>query len=65
MGGKLPEVKDNRDAVQIYERICRLIRNNSRFDISIRKSGTLQRVLDGCGISEALFDVVEKGSFKV
>ena len=58
-----PKLKDNRDAVQIYERICRLIREESRVDISIRRSGTLQRVLDGCGISEAQFDEVEKGSF--
>jgi len=60
-----PTLRDNRDAVQICERICRLIREESRFEISLRRSGTLQRVLDGCGISKAQFDEVEKGSFKV
>ena len=60
-----PKLRDNRDAVQICERIYRLIRKESRFDISIRRSGTLQHVLDGCGISKAQFDEAEKGSFKV
>ena len=60
-----PKSGDNRDAVQICERICRLIREESRFEISIRRSGSLQRVLDGCGISKTQFDEVEKGSFKV
>ena len=60
-----PKLRDNRNAVQICEKICLLIRKESRFDISIRRSGTLQRVLDGCGISKAQFDEVEKGSFKV
>ena len=55
-----PKLRDNRDAVQICEKICRLIREESRFEISIPRSGTLQRVLDGCGISEAQFDEVEK-----
>ena len=45
--------------------ICRLIREESRLVISIRSVGSLQRVLDGCGISKAQFDDVEKGSFKV
>jgi hypothetical protein len=31
----------------------------------IRRSGRLQRVLDGCGISKADFNEVEKGLFKV
>ena len=60
-----PKLRGNRDAVQICEGICRLIREESRFEISIRRSGTLQRVLDGCGISKAQFDEVEKGSSKV
>ena len=60
-----PKLRDNRGAVQICERICRLIREESKFEISIRRSGTLQRVLDGCGISKTQFDEVEKGSFKV
>ena len=60
-----PRLRDNRDAVQICGMICRLIREESRFEISIRRSGSLQRVLDGCGIPKAQFDEIEKGSFKV
>jgi len=60
-----PKLRDNSDAFQICERICHLIREESRFEISIRRSGSLQRVLDGCGIPKAQFDEVEKGSFKV
>ena len=60
-----PKSGDNIDAVQICARICRLIREESKLEISLRRSGTLQRVLDGCGISKAQFDEVEKGSFKV
>ena len=60
-----PKLRNNRDAVQICEKICRLIREKSRFEISIPRSGTLQRVIDGCGISKAQFDEVEKGSSKV
>ena len=60
-----PKLRDNSDAVQICEGICRLIREESRFEISIRRFGSLQRVLDGCGIPKAQFDEVEKGSFKV
>jgi hypothetical protein len=60
-----PKSGDNRDANQICEKICRLIRKESRFIISIGSSGTLQRVLDGCGISKVQFDEIEKGSFKV
>ena len=60
-----PKFREKSDAIQICEKICRLIREESRFEISIRRSGTLQRVLDGCGISKAQFDEVEKGSFRV
>jgi hypothetical protein len=60
-----PQLRDNRDAVQICGMICRLIREKSRFVISIRRSGSLQRVLDDCGIPKAQFDEIEKGSFKV
>jgi len=60
-----PKLRDNRDTGQICEGICRLIREESRFEISIFRSGTLQRVLDGCGRSKAHFDEVEKGSAKV
>jgi hypothetical protein len=59
-----PKLKDNRDAAQICEKICRLIREESRFVISLRRSGSLQRVLDACDIPKAQFDEVEKGSFK-
>ena len=60
-----PKLRVNRNAVQICEKICRLIRKESRFELSIRRSGTLQRVLDDCGISKAQFDEVENGSSKV
>ncbi len=60
-----PKLRDNIDANRICEKICRLIREESRFEISIPRSHTLQRVLDGCGISKAQFDEVEKGSLKV
>ena len=56
---------DNRDALQICGMICRLIREKSRFVISIRRSGRLHRVLDACGILKAEFDEIEKGLFKV
>ena len=59
-----PRLRDNRNAVQICERICRLIREESRFEISIRRSGSLQRVLDACGIPKAEFDEIEKGLLK-
>jgi len=48
-----PKSGDNRDALQICAMICRLIRENTRFIISISRSSTLQRVLDGYGISKA------------
>lgn len=57
--------ENNRDALQICGMICRLIREKSRFVISIRRSGRLHRVLDACGIPKADFDVVERGLFKV
>ena len=56
---------DNRDALQICGMICRLIRAETRLVFDISRSGKLQRVLDGCGISKADFDEVEKGLFKV
>ncbi len=60
-----PKLRDNRDAVQICETICRLIREKPRFVMSIRKSGRLQRVIDAYGIPKAQFDEVEKGSLSV
>lgn len=60
-----PTSGDNRDALQMCGMICRLIREKTRFVISIGRAGGLQRVLDGCGISKAEFDEVEKGLFKV
>ena len=60
-----PKSGNNREALQICGVICRLIREKSRFVMSIRKSGRLQRVIDACGFPKAQFDEVEKGSFKV
>ena len=60
-----PKSGDNRDALQICGMICRLIREKTRFVISISRAGRLQRLLDGCGISKADFDEIEKGLFKV
>jgi hypothetical protein len=60
-----PKSGDNRDALQMCGMICRLIREKTKFDISISRTGSLQRVLDGCGISKVQFDEVDKGSFKV
>ena len=51
-----PKSGDNRDALQICEMICRLIREKTRLVFSISKAGRLQRVLDDCGISKANFD---------
>jgi hypothetical protein len=59
-----PKSGDNRDARQICGMICRLIRAETRRGFVITRSGRLQRVLDGCGISKADFDEVEKGLFK-
>ena len=56
---------DNRDALQMCGMICRVIREKTRFVISIGRAGGLQRVLDGCGIPKAEFDEIEKGLFKV
>jgi len=56
---------DNRDALQMRGRICRLIREKTKFDISISRAGGLQRVLVACGILKAEFDEIEKGLFKV
>ena len=55
---------DNRDALQMCGMICRVIREKTRFVISIGRAGGLQRALDGCGILKAEFDEIEKGSFK-
>jgi len=60
-----PKSGDNRDALQICGMICRLIRAETRLVFSISRAGSLQRVLDGCGISKADFDEVEKRLFKV
>ena len=60
-----PQSRENREAGQICGMICRLIREKSRLVISIRRSGSLQRVLDDYGIPKAQFDELEKGSFKV
>lgn len=55
-----PKSEDNRDALQICGKICRLIRAESRLFFVIGRSGRLQRVLDTCGIAKAEFDAVEK-----
>ena len=55
-----PKSEDNRDALQICGMICRLIREKTRFVLSLRRSGRLQRVLGACEISKAEFDEVEK-----
>jgi hypothetical protein len=55
-----PKSEDNRDALQICGMICRLIRGKTRFALSFRGGGKLQRVLDACDISKAEFDEVEK-----
>ena len=52
---------NNRDALQICQLICRLIREETRLGFFIGKSSRLQRVLDACGISKDDFDEVEKG----
>jgi len=59
-----PKSRDNRDALQMCGMICRVIREKTRFVISIGRAGGLQRALDGCGILKAEFDEIEKGSFK-
>lgn len=56
-----PKSRDNRDALQICRMICRLIREKTRLVFSISRSARLLRVLDGCGISKADFDEVERG----
>jgi hypothetical protein len=56
-----PKSGNNREALQICGVICRLIREKSRFGFVMSRAGRLQRVLDGCGISKAEFDEVEKG----
>ena len=60
-----PKSGDNRDALQICRMICRLIREKTRLVISLSRAGSLQLVLDTCGIAKADFDEVEKGLFKV
>jgi hypothetical protein len=60
-----PKSGDNRVVLQICGMICRLIRAETRLVFVITRSGRLQCVLDGCGISKADFDEVEKGLFKV
>ena len=59
-----PRSGEDRDALQICRMICRLLRQKSKLVFSISSSNTLQGVLDGCGISKADFDELEKGSFK-
>ena len=59
-----PRSGENKDALQICRMICRLVRQKTKLVFSISRSSGLQRVLDGCGISKADFDEVEKGSFK-
>jgi hypothetical protein len=56
-----PKSKDNRDVLQMCRLICRLIREKSRFNLSFRRAGTLQRVLDDCDVPKAEFDDIEKG----
>jgi len=60
-----PKSGDDRDALQICGLICRLIRAETRLVLDISRSGTLQRVLNACGIAEADFDEVEKRLVKV
>jgi hypothetical protein len=55
-----PRSGNNRDALQICQLICRLIREKTRFVFVIGRAGKLQRVLDACGIPKADFDEVEK-----
>jgi hypothetical protein len=54
-----PKSGDNRDALKICGMICRLIRAETRLVLDISRSGSLQRVLDACGILKADFDEVE------
>ena len=58
-----PRSGEERDALQICRMICRLVRQKTKLVFSISSSSALQRVLDGCGISQAEFDEMEKGSF--
>lgn len=60
-----PKSGTNRDALQICGMICRLLREKTRFVISMSSAGRIERVLADCGISKAAFDEVEKGLFKV
>lgn len=55
-----PRSGNNRDALQICQLICRLIREETKFVVVISRAGRLQRVLDACSIPEADFDEVEK-----
>lgn len=55
-----PKSADNREALQLCGVICRLIREKTRFVISLTRGGKLQCVLDSYGIAKADFDEVEK-----
>ena len=55
-----PRSGEERDALQICRMICRLVRQKTKLVFSISSSSALQRVLDGCGISQAEFDEMEK-----
>ena len=59
-----PRSGEDRDALQICRMICRLVRRKSKLVFSISRPSALQLVLDGCGISQAEFDEMEKGYFK-
>jgi hypothetical protein len=60
-----PKSGNNRDALQMCGMICRLIRAETRLVIVFRRSGRLQRVLDGCSILKADFDEIENRLLKL
>lgn len=59
-----PKSGKNTDALQMCGIICRLIREKTRLVITLGTGGTLQPVLNACGIPKAEFDEVEKKLFK-
>ena len=59
-----PRSGEERDALRDCRMLSWLVRTRGKLVFSIIRSSALQRVLDGCGISQAEFDEMEKGSFK-
>jgi hypothetical protein len=55
-----PKSGNNQEALRTCGAICRLIREKTRLVISLGTAGTLQPVLDACGIPKAEFGEVEK-----